>query len=109
MRKGSIVLIPFPFTDLSGQKVRPAVVLNASHREDCIVAFISSTSIKKKRTFEIPLKPTEENGLKTHSHIKVAKLATLQKSIIIGELGTLDATSLKKLDGLLTMLLGLSI
>ena len=42
-KKGKIVLIPFPFTDLSASKVRPAVIVsNFSQGEDIIVAFISS-------------------------------------------------------------------
>ena len=39
--KGKIVAIPFPFTDLKGTKVRPALVIDEGH-EDVIVAFISS-------------------------------------------------------------------
>jgi mRNA interferase MazF len=39
--KGKIVAIPFPFTDLKGAKVRPALVIYEGH-EDVIVAFISS-------------------------------------------------------------------
>ncbi len=97
MRKGSIVLIPFPFTDLSGQKVRPAVVLHAARGEDCIVAFISSV-VKKDTLAHVAISPDESNGLKTRSHIKMDKLATLQKAIVIGELGVLDDLTMKKLD-----------
>jgi len=39
--KGKIVLIPFPFTDLTAAKMRPALVLHEG-RKDVIVAFISS-------------------------------------------------------------------
>ena len=39
--KGKIVAVPFPFTDLKGAKVRPALVVYDGH-EDVIVAFISS-------------------------------------------------------------------
>lgn len=41
MEKGDIVLIPFPFTDLTGQKNRPALVL-INHENDITVSFITS-------------------------------------------------------------------
>jgi hypothetical protein len=45
MTRGKIVLTPFPFTDLSGGKVRPAVVVSNSLRggADVILAFISTS------------------------------------------------------------------
>ncbi len=93
MGKGTIVLVPFPFTDLSGQKVRPALILHVSRGEDCIVTFISSTG--KKGLFDVPVKPTEKNGLKVTSNIRVDKLATLQRKIVIGELGDLEKDTLQ--------------
>ncbi len=43
LKRGDIVLVPFPFTDLSSQKVRPAVVLTpAPESSDILIAFISS-------------------------------------------------------------------
>ena len=89
MVKGQVVLVPFPFTDLSGQKVRPALILYVSRGEDCIVAFISSTE-RKKSAFDVSVKATRVNGLKVNSVIKTDKLATLQRKIVLGELGTLE-------------------
>lgn len=98
MAKGTIVLVPFPFTDLSGQKVRPALVLHASRGEDCILAFISSGDSKRKYPFNIPIWASSKNGLKVDSVIKVDKLGTLQRKIIIGELGVSEPTVMKAVD-----------
>ncbi len=44
MTRGKIILTPFPFTDLRGKKVRPAVIVSSNARRggDVIIAFISS-------------------------------------------------------------------
>ncbi len=105
MRKGVIVLIPFPFTDLSGQKVRPAVVLHDEKKgEDCIVAFISSNRDGKTGFYEIPIRPSRGNGIKVDSLIKVSKIATLQKKIILGELGIVEDLILDKINSSLKKL-----
>mgnify|MGYP003394266751 CR=1 FL=1 len=106
MRKGHIVLVPFPFTDLSGQKVRPALVLSVSAGEDCIVAFISSTE-KKRSVFTVPIKATSANGLKVNSVVKLDKLATLQKKIVLGELGMAEKPVLTAADAALKRLFNL--
>ena len=93
MEKGDIILIPFPFTDLSGSKNRPALVL-VSGEMDITLAFIS-TQLKWKEDTDILLKPTKENGLKTDSIIRLAKLATIDKELAIGKLGRIDSKTLK--------------
>jgi mRNA interferase MazF len=89
MKKGDIVLIPFPFTDLTGNKNRPAVILVESEN-DVIVSFITS-QLKWQSGFDIVVQPTELNGLKTSSLIRLSKLATIDKELIIGRLGVLDS------------------
>lgn len=87
--KGKIVLIPFPFTDLTSTKMRPALVLYESEK-DVVVAFISSRIAKTKPT-DIVIDKThsefKQTGLKVESSIKIDKIATLSKSLIIGEIG----------------------
>ena len=105
MPKGTIILTPFPFTDLSGHKVRPAVILSSLKRgEDCIVAFISSLKQTRKNPFDVPVKMTLTNGLKINSLIKVDKIATLQKKIVLGELGILEKSVQNVVDKKLKML-----
>ena len=93
------MLVPFPFTDLSGNKVRPCLVLSEQKNgEDCILSFISSVKRTRTGVFDIPVKATKANGLKTDSVIKIDKIATLQKKIILGELGMAEPALMKAID-----------
>ena len=99
MEKGKIVLIPFPFTDLSQSKVRPCLILHSTPKsEDCIVSFISSVDHPHKNVFDVVVQPRKKNGLKSKSVVKVNKIATLQKKTIIGEIGTLENDTLSLVD-----------
>lgn len=88
MNKGDIILIPFPFTDLSGNKNRPAVILIDSE-EDVTVCFLT-TQLKWQTEFDITVKPSDLNGLKKVSLVRLSKFATIDKDLIIGRLGSFD-------------------
>ena len=107
MRKGTVVLVSFPFTDLSGQKVRPALVLHVSRGENCIVAFITSSTGRKAYPFDVPIPSSAANGLKVNSFIKLEHIATLQKKIVLGELGVVESATSQKVKARLRMLFGL--
>ena len=70
MRRGTVVLTPFPFTDLTGAKVRPAVVISRTDRrgDDVILAFISSVRSQKLLPTDLPVDPAhpdfQATGLK---------------------------------------------
>lgn len=96
MKKGDLVLIPFPFTDLSGQKNRPAVILIESPH-DVTVSFITS-QLKWKDEYDLILQPSNQNGLKRESVLKLSKIATLEKDLLIGRLGRLNATDLLRMN-----------
>jgi len=87
--KGKIVLIPFPFTDLTSTKLRPALVLYEGEK-DVVVAFISSR-ITKTRPIDILINENhsefKQTGLKLASSVKLDKIATLSKELILGEIG----------------------
>lgn len=88
MKKGDIVLIPFPFSDLSGTKFRPALILFVND-DDVTVCFITSQT-KWLDQFDIFIKPSIENGLKKDSILRLTKIATLERSLIVGKLGCLE-------------------
>ena len=113
MTRGTVVLTPFPFTDLTGAKVRPAVVVSRTDRPglDAILAFISSVVPPALLPTDLGLYPTHPDfrasGLKVPSVIKCDKLATVDRQVILGELGVLSPTLLNELDRRLRLALEL--
>lgn len=84
---GSIVLTRFPFTDLSGDKRRPALVVSRDNerRTDLVVCFI--TSIPRTGPDMAPLAAVAGTGVKVPPVVRFDKLATLDRSVIAGKLG----------------------
>jgi mRNA interferase MazF len=96
MKKGTVILIPFPFTDLKGSKIRPAVVLN-NNGLDVTICFVTS-ELKWKTEFDISVLPSEKNGLKVPSLIRTSKIATIDSTLILGELGELSNVEIVELN-----------
>jgi mRNA interferase MazF len=106
MEKGDIVLIPFPFTDLSGNKLRPAIVL-AQTSLDITVCFVT-TQLHWQDATDILLQPNSNNGIKKPSLIRVSKLATLDKGLALGKIGSIDSNKISELNSKLKQLLQLT-
>ena len=86
---GGIVLTRFPFTDLSGDKRRPALVVSRDNdrRPDRVVCFITSI----QRTGPDMAAAIAGTGRKVQSVVRFEKLATLDRSVIAGRLGAAPA------------------
>jgi len=97
MKRGTMVLAPFPFTDLSSLKLRPALLVSRSDRadNDVVVAFIGSYRGQVLATADLLIEASHTDfastGLKASSFIRLDKLATLDGSILLGEIGELSA------------------
>ena len=113
--RGEIVLVPFPFTDLSRQKARPAVVLSPKsfneRSPDVILAAISSKIPSTPGDLEIVIRRADpafpSTGLRVNSVIKASKLITIEQSLIYRTLGNLADEMLSELDSRVAMALGL--
>lgn len=98
---GTIVLVPFPFTDLTSTKVRPALIVSKTDADakDLVLAFITSRTHESDGNGKFLLnsghKHFKQTGLKVDSLLRFDKVATLSKKIILGELGTLHKDVLK--------------
>mgnify|MGYP001061228096 CR=1 FL=1 len=105
MAKGDIVLITFPFTDLSGSKLRPAVILSETE-EDLTVCFITTQNKWQEET-DLRLHPSKTNRLKKESLLRTRKLATIDRKLSKGLLGRLTSIEISELNGKLKTVLGL--
>ena len=95
MTKGKVVLVPFPFDDLSATKVRPAVCLTnpiGMHRH-VVLAFVTSRIPAPLASSDIILDARDPDfsttGLRVSSTLRLHRLMTVTTSIIQRELGKL--------------------
>jgi len=104
MKKGDIVLVSFPFTDFDNSKLRLAVVLiSENNYGDVCLCFITSKIINGKDSIIINKNDNnfQKTGLKVDSTIRVGKIATLEKKIIVGKIGSISITHMKVLNKIL--------
>jgi mRNA interferase MazF len=99
-RRGDVVLVPFPFTDLSSAKKRPALVISAdafnSVRDDVLVAAITSQipGALSPDEFVIPAGELTACGLPKPSILRLSKLVALHRQLVVKRIGALPAPTL---------------
>ena len=93
--KGDIVVVPFPFSDLSGTKKRPALVLANLPGNDIILCQITSRYRKDKFSIELSSNSFSTGGLPVLSYIRPNRIFTADKNIIARKAGTLKAAFTK--------------
>ena len=97
---GDIVLVPFPFTDQSAAKKRPAVVVSSDiynrQRPDIIIMAVTSQMHSAAYFGDIVISEWQSAGLLTPSVIK-SIITTIEKSIVIKKLGQLHNEDRKSL------------
>ena len=92
--KGDIVLVNFPFSDLSSIKTRPAIVLKDLSEQNVLLSQITTKINPNFERYEIFLKIKDcNNGLKMDSIVRCDQLFTLHKSLIIKKLGYINNKS----------------
>lgn len=110
-RFGDVVLVPFPFTDQSDQKKRPAVVVSSAayHRErsDLILMAVTSQAHLTATVGEAQITGWKEAGLLKPSVLKPI-LVTLDRGVVLRKLGYLRQQDLHSLRKSLSAILGSS-
>ena len=117
VRRGDIVLANLPFTDLSGAKIRPALVVqcdvNNAKLEDMIVAMITrTTKLAAIEPTQLLIDITTPEGKTTRllhtSAVKCEHLVTLDQRLVIKAIGHMPAPLMARIDDCLKAALELS-
>ncbi|MBI4615036.1 MAG: type II toxin-antitoxin system PemK/MazF family toxin [Planctomycetes bacterium] len=96
LARGDVILVPFPFSDLTGRKARPAVVLStreyARRMGDLVVAML--TSAPRSGPFDCEIRDWARAGLYLPTWAR-AKLATITPRLVAARLGRLAPRDLR--------------
>ncbi|MGH7127814.1 MAG: type II toxin-antitoxin system PemK/MazF family toxin [Planctomycetaceae bacterium] len=113
MNRGDVVLIEFPYSDRTGGKLRPALVIQADvwnqTRDDTILAAISRTQrfASTEVIIDITTPEGQPSGLRHTSVVDCANISTFDQRLIHHTLGSLAGNLLQHVDGCLKRAIGL--
>jgi len=93
--KGDVVVIPFPFSDLSQAKRRPALVLAGLSGDDIILCQITSQNTRD--SYSIPLLDSDfhSGSLKVPSNLRPNRIFTADQSIVLYAIGHIHDVKMK--------------
>ncbi len=94
MNKWDVVLLSFPFTDLSATKVRPAVIVSPdayNQSSQDVVVILITTNTLRRGAFDLLLQKSHpeflQTGLRYDSAIRIDKVFTLSRCLMVAALG----------------------
>ena len=103
--KGDVVVIPFPFSDLSGNKKRPAFVVANLQGDDIIVCQITSKAQSDSIALSLATDDFISGGLPVDSFIRPNKIFTADKNIILSTAGHLSEDKIRDtLDAIISII-----
>jgi mRNA interferase MazF len=92
--KGDVVVIPFPFSDLTNSKRRPALVLAELAGDDLILCQITSKAVRDEYAVPLLTQDFQDGNLNQDSNIRPNRLFTADASIIVYKAGTINNNKL---------------
>ncbi len=94
---GSVILVPFPFSDLSNSKLRPAVALADAGKGDWVLCQITSKQYSDPRAIELNGGSFQQGSLHVISYARPSKLFTASQSLMVRQVGILKDDALKQI------------
>lgn len=95
--KGDVVVVPFPFSDLTRAKRRPALVIAELEGDDLILCQITSQQIKDRYAVPIDDKDFETGTLKQKSNVRPNRIFTADRHIVLYSVGHLKAEKINEI------------
>ena len=80
---GDIVIIPFPLSDLTQNKRRPALIISVLNGDDIILTQITSQNVKDNYAIQIEDKDFKDGKLKQVSNVRPNRIFTADRHIIL--------------------------
>lgn len=96
--KGDVVVLPFPFSDLSKSKRRPALVVASLQGDDIILSQITTVPRKDKYSIILLNSDFETDSLNVTSLVRLDRLFTADSSIVLYKIGVLKKHKLKEIE-----------
>lgn len=93
---GEVVVIPFPYTDLTHAMRRPALVLVSLKGDDLILCQITSRAKRDAYSFSLVADDFDRGALKQDSHVRPNRLFTVHKSVVLYSVGTIKPGKLSE-------------
>ncbi len=104
---GQVIVVPFPFSDLSAQKYRPALILADAGRGDWVLCQITSNPFSDPLAIELNESAFSQGSLQRISYIRPGKLFTANDSLFSAQAGILhNATFQQARDAVIAILSG---
>ncbi|OIN96062.1 growth inhibitor PemK [Candidatus Desantisbacteria bacterium CG1_02_38_46] len=94
--KGDVVVVPFPFSDLTQAKRRPALVISALEGDDVILCQITSQTIKDNYAIPLEDKDFEKGGLSQSSNLRPNRIFTADSHIVLYKVGNLTVKKINE-------------
>lgn len=88
--KGDVVIMPFPFSDLSASKKRPALVVSPLAGDDVILCQITSQPVRDRYALAIEETDFASGSLNRPSNVRPNRLFTADSSLILYRAGSLS-------------------
>jgi mRNA interferase MazF len=92
---GLVVLVPFPFSDLTQSKLRPAVVLADADRGDWILSQVTSKPYGDPRAIPLSDSDFRRGSLRVQSYARPGKLFTANSHLVMSDVGNLKDETLR--------------